>query len=99
MKDVKKIVLSRKFIYDVQDANEYRVRQNPNAVREMREKIEKRLELLEIFPELGRSIEEENGKDLRMLIFETYIILYSIEKDKIQIERFLDEKQDFYKFT
>lgn len=99
MRDAKKILLGEKFVQDVQDANEYQVRTNPDAVRAMKDKIEKRIELLRDFPELGKLIDVEHGDEMRLLIFEHHLILYKIRKDTIYIERFLNEKQDYMIYT
>ncbi|MBR5315727.1 MAG: type II toxin-antitoxin system RelE/ParE family toxin [Firmicutes bacterium] len=95
MRDVKQIRLSKMFVRDVQEENEYRAKTNPDAVRDLKDRINKRLEILIEFPQIGKFLDSKEGVELRMLIFEHHLILYRIDRDTVCVERYLDEKQDY----
>jgi addiction module RelE/StbE family toxin len=49
------------------------------------EKIFIAVEKLNVFPEIGRTVNETNDPNIRELIFQNYRIIYRIQKEVIQI--------------
>ena len=46
------------------------------------------------FPQLGRVVPEYKRKDIREILFETYRIIYQLEKDRITIVTVIHGKRD-----
>jgi plasmid stabilization system protein ParE len=46
------------------------------------------------FPQLGKVVPEYNRKDIREILFETYRIIYLLEKDKITIVTVIHGKRE-----
>jgi addiction module RelE/StbE family toxin len=82
-----KIVWSDLAIDDLKSIHEYISKDSPRYADKMIERILKRVEQLENFPQSGRVVPEFNQKTLRELIQDNYRIVYTIEDQFVAISR------------
>ena len=65
--------------------NEYIAEDNPIAAQKVVDEIYKRIQILELFPEIGYKYRDEPDGQVRILLYGHYRIAYFIRKDSIEI--------------
>ena len=84
-------------IHEIQDyiTNEYG---SVELARKTTEKIAKRIRQLELFPESGAPLSAiiRWATDFRYLVCDQYMIFYTIEGKRVQIERIIYGRRNYY---
>lgn len=85
---------SERAIIDLRNAYDYIYYSllNPLAAIRLREQIPKLISNLECFPYMGKKIFNSN---IRFIQFKNYLILYSINNEKVIIQRIIHKRQNF----
>ena len=65
--------------------NEYIAEDNPIAAQKVVDEIYERIQILELFPEIGYKYRDEPDGQARILLYGHYRIAYFIRKDSIEI--------------
>ncbi len=65
--------------------NEYIAEDNPIAAQKVVDEIYERIQILELFPEIGYKYRDEPDGQVRILLYGHYRIAYFIRKDSIEI--------------
>jgi addiction module RelE/StbE family toxin len=84
---VKKIVWTRKALYDLKDIFDYIDKDSHQYAVLTTEQILNKVQILVTAPLAGKIVPEFSSPDLRELIFKSYRIIYKLESTSIAIVR------------
>ncbi|MBO4816461.1 MAG: type II toxin-antitoxin system RelE/ParE family toxin [Clostridia bacterium] len=89
-----RIILTQRAKLDYESAYNYIYYNlaNPIAAKRFKDKIPKTISYLQIFPFMGKRFQNTN---LRFTYFKNYLIFYSVENQKVKIQRILYKRQNF----
>ncbi|MEI6442313.1 MAG: type II toxin-antitoxin system RelE/ParE family toxin [Nostocales cyanobacterium ELA583] len=90
------IILAPRAVADLEDIVRYIALYNPEAARNLGQKLLKKTKELSQFPMKGQKVPEFNDPCIRQLTLKPYRIVYRIEEDKkqISIARFWHASQE-----
>ena len=91
---MKKLVWSEPALDDLQNIFDYIANDSENYASLFVNGLIDCAERLIDFPQLGRAVPEYKRKDIREILFETYRIIYQLEKDSISILTVIHGKRD-----
>jgi toxin ParE1/3/4 len=91
---MKKLVWSEPALDDLQNIFDYIAKDSEHYASMFINGLIDRAERLIDFPQLGRVVPEYRRKDIREILFETYRVIYQLEKDKITIVTVIHGKRD-----
>ncbi|MGC9195681.1 MAG: type II toxin-antitoxin system RelE/ParE family toxin [Syntrophobacteraceae bacterium] len=73
---------------DLEDIADFIARDNPARAASFIDEIRKRCTNITLMP-LAAPLHPELGKDIRMVVFDRYLIFYTVEANNVRIERIL----------
>jgi len=87
---------SEQSIIDLDNIIEYIAKDSRNRALQYIEKMKSKIELLAVTPDIGVACKAKKiNKDCRILIFEHYLVFYTIKENNIQIKRVLHSSVNY----
>ena len=80
-----KIVWSPQSLADLENLADYIARDSFHYAKLVVEKIVKAVELLSLFPQLGRKVTEAHDDNVREIFYKRYRIIYEAKSDHLEI--------------
>lgn len=87
---------SNQSVEDLSKISEHIAEDSENRAIQFLKKLKTKIEMLLHFPYMGIECQSKNiHKDCRVMIFESYLIFYTIKKESIRINRILHHSVNY----